>query len=108
MQKYGIMLLLQKKVYRWLNLSEKYAACVIIAQFNVLFSFLFERRHNINEGISLMKQQLVLTHQYSFTGGRNEIDRSSKDQHLCMLRFYETTRTSKNVTDTTFWQKVCP
>jgi len=49
-----------------------------------------------------MKQQLVLTHQYSFTEDRKEIDRSSKDQLLGMLRFYETIRTSKNVVDTTF------
>ena len=50
-----------------------------------------------------MKQQLVLTHQYTvLQETEKEIDRSSKDQFLGMLCFYETISTSKNVVDTTF------
>jgi len=52
--------------------------------------------------VPLMKQQFVLTHRYTVLQETEELDRSSVDQHLSMLCFYEHIRTRNFFVGTTF------
>ena len=96
--------------------------CLPIQQFNILphgycpYSSMFKTsfEHNFKKQssfkrtwtISLMKQQFVVTHWYSFTGDKNWTN-PQQTKHLSVLSFYENIMTSSLFVGTTFWMNVC-